>query len=434
MKYTCLLCSGEIISKKGHHPKRASSCLASSIKSPAHKQCWMNSGTQIQKLCVTSVSMLRVRGGRREQAIKLFKELGESAYINDLKQYLKNLTPQERNEILELACDDLGKFLSIQYEREKLDSKPQLKLSEIPIELPNEFRLLLNNYQESLARRYELLLKKKHQRSPFYVRRRMGEPINFCAFLSKSGILYWGEVGNSQIAAYLESSKKLLPIDLKRFIRYANIQKAPFKRPSTVRRRKGGGALIETPRPKIIPPGDLQELINSFRDKLDERDFLWAWLVCKMGLTVVRARNLSLDNVKLNDKNRCVIRPAETWVSLPSEIEKIVIRQISNVYPNWMVAEESQLSRFRLLDGVSDSPTKFSEKHFFGLAKVIRASAIYAMMESGHLDRITLKKTIGVSMPTLAKLERLFSVDVHRKLDPEFIKLRNAYILGEKGE
>ena len=388
----------------------------------------------MQKLCVTSVSMLRVRGGRREQAVRLFKELGESAYINDIKQYLKSLTSHERSEILELACDDLGKLLSIEYEREKLDSKPQIKLSEVPIDLPNEFRLLLNNYQEQLVRRYELLLKKNHQRSLFYVRRRMGEPINFCTFLAKSEILYWGEVGNSQIAAYLESSKKSLPIDLKRFIRYANIQKSPFKKSSTIRRRKGGGALIETPRPKIIPPDDLKELINTYREKLDERDFLWAWLVCKMGLTVVRARNLSLNNIKLNDKNRCVIRPAEAWVSLPSEIEKIILRQAYSVYPSWMIAEESQLSRFRLLDGVSDSPTKFSEKHFFGLAKVIRASAIYAMMESGHLDRITLKKTIGVSMPTLTKLERLFSVDVHRKLDPEFIKLRNAYILGEKDE
>ncbi|MGU5559466.1 hypothetical protein ACV1C9_20400 [Aeromonas caviae] len=84
-----------------------------------------------------------------------------------------------------------------------------------------------------------------------------------------------------------------------------------------------------------------------------------------------------------------------------------------------------------MLSSVKETSRNFSTLYLQNKAVIIRASAIYAMMENGHLDRVTLKKTIGVSMPTLAKLERLFSVDVHRRLDPEFIKLRNVHITGQ---
>jgi hypothetical protein len=38
---------------------------------------------------------------------------------------------------------------------------------------------------------------------------------------------------------------------------------------------------------------------------------------------------------------------------------------------------------------------------------------------------------MGVSMPTIAKLELLLSADLHRRLDPSIVAGRNAAILGQ---
>jgi len=51
-------------------------------------------------------------------------------------------------------------------------------------------------------------------------------------------------------------------------------------------------------------------------------------------------------------------------------------------------------------------------------------------MLDGHLDRVTLRHTMGVSMPTILQLERLLSVDLHRRLDPSLVEARNAHITG----
>lgn len=41
---------------------------------------------------------------------------------------------------------------------------------------------------------------------------------------------------------------------------------------------------------------------------------------------------------------------------------------------------------------------------------------------------------MGVSMPFLVKLELLLSTDIHRSLDPELARKRNAHILGKSDD
>jgi hypothetical protein len=56
------------------------------------------------------------------------------------------------------------------------------------------------------------------------------------------------------------------------------------------------------------------------------------------------------------------------------------------------------------------------------------------MMQKGHLDRVSITKTTGVSMKVITNLERLFTVDLHQRLDPKLIEQRNKHILGEASE
>ena len=55
-------------------------------------------------------------------------------------------------------------------------------------------------------------------------------------------------------------------------------------------------------------------------------------------------------------------------------------------------------------------------------------------MLKGRLDRVTIHQTMGVSMPTIAKMEVLFSIDLHRKLDPDIVAARNARIRGDTND
>lgn len=101
------------------------------------------------------------------------------------------------------------------------------------------------------------------------------------------------------------------------------------------------------------------------------------------------------------------------------------------VLPDWRSFSEGERKHYHLFHHRINSLRKFRVDVLQRRSKELRLSALYAMMNNGHLDRVTLIYSTGVSTPTLSKLERLFSADVHRRLDPDFIKLRNVHITGE---
>lgn len=432
MKRQCELCEGQLLSHKG---KRPAACTKKSTEVVDEISCWLNSGNSVKKLCATSVGELRVRGTRKANVVALYSLIGRAAEKgeHELDDLLRKLTPFERQELLDLSVPELQRIFTLKIDRLSLNAQHLLRTAELPTGISEEFHLLLTSYQELLIRRYNILIEKKHSRSTDYVVRSMYKPISFCVFLSENDVTTWGQVGNSELASFLEASETKLSTCLKRFIKYAQTKQNPFKKVSERRPRRGGGAIIETPRPQIVPPLELASYLSNLRIICDDPHYLWAWFVCKMGLTVKKAYDLTLADLSINEQGRCVIRPYEAWIALPKSIEKIVLEEASNIYPVWKSAREDRLKKLRLLASVKKTPQHFSKSYLQNKAKILRSSAIYAMMENGHLDRVTLKTTIGVSMPTLAKLERLFSVDVHRRLDPDFIKLRNTHITGEAG-
>lgn len=431
MKRTCELCDSVLSVNRDRMP---GACSNKSTIVHNDELCWLNSSDSLKKQCALSVGHLRLQKQKRTRIIMIYRELGKHGATNDSEfdSVLKNISPGDRQDLLDLSTNDLSRKIAFHLEKLKLPAHHSLKSISIPDDLPEEFQELLVSYRDLLVRRYAVLVEKNHKRSPKYVVRSMYKPIKFCKYLSEQGVVQWGQVRNSHLAAFLDEAETNLSMCLKRFIKYSDSRKNPFKKAGYRKPRRGGSAIIETPRPKIIPPQELSNFLSFLKSELDDARYLWAWLVCKMGLTAKRAYDLKLSDISLNEFGRCVIRPYEAWVSLPKNIEKIVIEQANAIYPVWRSADKNKCEKFRLLSQVNSTPTHFASRELQGKAKILRSSAIYAMMEKGHLDRTTLKTTIGVSMPTLAKIERLFSVDVHRRLDPEFIKLRNKHINGEQ--
>jgi hypothetical protein len=56
------------------------------------------------------------------------------------------------------------------------------------------------------------------------------------------------------------------------------------------------------------------------------------------------------------------------------------------------------------------------------------------LIRSGITDRGALSRVLGVSMPTLAYVEKVFEWDLHMTVDPEMVKSRNEVIRGERTE
>lgn len=98
---------------------------------------------------------------------------------------------------------------------------------------------------------------------------------------------------------------------------------------------------------------------------------------------------------------------AETW-----------LRVLEQAIPNWTDLPEEKRSHWAPLPILLCDPETFATKVLKRQSRITSASAIYAAMLKGQLDHVAIHQTMGVSMPTIAKMEVLFSIDLHRKLDP----------------
>lgn len=178
-------------------------------------------------------------------------------------------------------------------------------------------------------------------------------------------------------------------------------------------------------------PDELKEFLAGVRDRYSDPEYLLAWMVCRLGMIAKNAYEISLDRIRQNDKGQLVIRPAVVWVELPPRIGSMLRRLVEEIEPRWAGAEPDSLCHVTLFDRHIPDLDRFSANVLQCRTRILRASAIFAAMLDGHLDRVTLRQTMGVSMPTIIKLERLLSVDMHRKLDPAFVQARNARIRGD---
>jgi hypothetical protein len=64
----------------------------------------------------------------------------------------------------------------------------------------------------------------------------------------------------------------------------------------------------------------------------------------------------------------------------------------------------------------------------------LRLAAVANLIRSGITDRGSLNRILGMSLPTLAYVEKSFEWDLHSTVDPEVAKRRNEVIRGERTE
>lgn len=184
------------------------------------------------------------------------------------------------------------------------------------------------------------------------------------------------------------------------------------------------------PPPTVVAPEVLTAFLADVRARCSTAEFLLAWMTCRLAMMVRPAYAITLDRFRLNEAGRLVIRPAKLWVEVPARIAPLFREIIAAVEPTWGTADPETLRHVTLFDHYISLIDDFATHVLQNRTRLLRSSGIYAAMLSGHLDRVTLHNTMGVSIPTIIQLERLVAVDVHRRLDADLVEQRNAHITG----
>lgn len=427
----CTLCEGEI---KRDGPKPPASCFAIHALRPP--ECWVHDANPLLAMCGQSQSFRQFRGKVSARRTAMLHALGNAIQSGDaaVREYLASLSPEARFELMRGVVPKLAAFLATVIPTiEGCEIRPASRSVVIPERLPPGLRTQLQAYHDKLQSRFNKLIAKGHDRAPNFVSRIMSTQIRFAEHLLAGGIERWDVVRKRDIVAFLQDNPSVTPDKVMRFMRFVN-EHQPFRetrgRPS---RSQGGERRNVTP-PKTVPPQVLEAFLADVRTTRSDAEYLLAWLVCRMGMMAQPAYALSLDRVRFNDAGRLVIRPARVWVSVPRAIEALFRKLIDEAAPNWRKRLPEQLKGLTFFRHYIPNLDVFTVDVLQGRTRILRASAVFAAMMKGQVDRVTLHQTMGVSMPFLVKLELLLSTDMHRSLDASLVKRRNDHILGKRDD
>lgn len=434
MKSTqCPLCDEEIVRAFGTRHRMPHSCLAVGVVPPA--KCWRNDTNPLLVHCAQSQRLRRRRSACRLDMDATLRSLGHAIRNGeqDVRALLQGLAPEARHELLHSVVPPLATFLSsVLADMPGAIVRRARRSPVYPEDLPVGLREPLERFENKLVRKYETRLRNNHSPSIDYVWRTMLAPIRFAQFLQAKGIERWDIVRKRDVVAFLQENTGTASNHVMRFMRFLEDHK-PWRDPRGRPSGKGRKAKSLMP-PTIVLPDELEAILSDIERSRTDAEFLLAWFVCRMGLTLETAYSLPLESVRMNDAGRLVVRPADVWVTVPRLIAQRLDAVIETAIPGWKALDPQASQHLTFFRHHIQNPKLFGRVVLGGRTRVLRTSALFAAMMKGHTDRVTLRHTTGASIPYLTKIETLLSIDMHRRLAPDLVEKRNAYITGDADE
>lgn len=394
--------------------------------------CWLHSSKEEIRWCAQSMPTTMHGADKRSLYLQLLRCVGKVFQQGNLAvdNLLETISPEERSMLLKYGSAELRAVLS-----RRIAALPNAEVrlatagTRIPDGLPQPLLDGLLAFEKRLQARYEALVERGHTRSHDYVKTAMRVPIRLSVFLAGEGIDRWDVVRKRDLVAFFQKNPGALRQPIERFLRSME-DHLPFR---DRRGRAAGGRkrmrdADRRPPPQVLRPEILAQFLVDVRERFSVHEYVLAWMVCRLGIMVRHAYSITLDRIQLNDQGRMVIRPALLWVQVPTPVADRFRKIIEPVEPSWGRVDPELLRHVTLFDHYITNLKDFSATVLQGRARLLRTSAIFAAMLDGNLDRVTLRHTMGVSMPTILQLERLLSVDLHRRLDSSLVEARNAHI------
>lgn len=431
---TCELCGCPLKFKKSHDFIRAKFGKLVCDNSYAQPKddcssCWKKSGDPIKVGVKKSVHKIKFKNDNQD-AIDLLFKLAEQHGKGQIyySTFLTNLSDLERGKLLLHAKDPLKLSLSEHFEELGLsvNIEQTFVIPDIPENLPEGIRNRLIEFRDRLVKRVNLKIKNNHEIAPRIVQHRMYEPIRLAKYLAKKGHEDWNRLSKQDFIGYLAEFNPKDKAPLLRFFKFLNPSRPVFSKLNFSVGRSGTGVIVEVDEPEIISKAEIKSYLHKMEEQYDVGGFLPFWLVGKMGLTFEKALRLTLNDMKIESGSNVLIKPNLVWLSLPKRINKLFFEYLSARFSEKLLFETHNadlLASLKIFDGYTKAKRNADVN-----ATVLRRSAIFYLMQDKFRDRVTLRDAIGVSLPTLQKLESLMHVNMHRKLDPQLVNARNSYL------
>ena len=307
------------------------------------------------------------------------------------------------------------------YDQEATHS-PTRRHTRVPIALPADFEHAVQLYAEKSARIKQTKIRRGHRYSESTVRRHGIDARHFCEFLVQQGLQFWPEVSQYHLDLYVDEINQgagIRAFTFLQFVRQNNRMTQRFIRPK-IRPKPPAEAMLDSD----AVPGVLRRVVVY----PDAQVVVVALFLTLFGQMVARSTELCLGNFReRGEKLEAMF--AEEWTPL----DVLTTRFLRKFSPSIGVTLPEQ----------AGTPlfTYPLRKLRYAVAKVVavplkplRMTAIANIIRSGVTDRGAISRILGVSMPTLAYIEKAFEWDLQMTVDPETVKARNEVIRGERTE
>jgi hypothetical protein len=435
----CNVCGGGFISHPQMDDKRHN-CLSiqGGVIGDLPQACWMQSAHPFAHDILQSVpsnsqasSSSVVAHHRRLALAQKMLEITQDGKWTDEK--LEALLAQHRPREIEqfvarlpeqftlrgYLCDSLE---SIRRQQAAKAGDLRQKRVTLKVELPPDFERGVTLFVEKTHRIADVKHQRGHRYTANTVLKRSQDARRFCEFLASRGLQHWPEVAQHHLDEYIDVTNRSAADRACTFlllIRQHFRLTQRFIRPKQHRK---------PPSEAVLPIGEIPAVLRRLVASPDHQAVLGGLLLALFAQTPTRSAELTYGDFRKRD-GKVEALFAEQWTPLDPLTTKYLLELAPDFDRTEPTFRDRRIFRYtgaflgRRIRQVAEAPLR-----------PLRLGAVANLMRSGITDRGALSRVLGVSMPTLAYVEKVFEWDLHMTVDPEMVKSRNEVIRGERTE
>ena len=437
-KRTCNLCGGSFIAPAQHDDRRHN-CLSicGAVVGELPHECWQNAEHPYARDLLAAVpsylqrSMRTEASHRRRQALTV-RVLALTREGRLTMEQVEDLNREFRARAVHLFVERLPAQSAVRAEfvnaleqlRRRDDAVTEAKRTERErpaVKLPDDFECGVNMFVEKTHRIAEIKHRHGHRYSPNTVRKRGHDARAFCEFLAGRGLQQWPQVAQHHLDDYLSATDRWAAARAYTFLQFI---RQNFRLTQRFVRPK---LRPKPPAEAVMPIAEIPAVLKRLIGFTDPQAVVAGLFLALFAQTPTRSAELTFGNFRKRD-GKIEALFAEQWTPL----DPLTTRHLVQLAPG--IADDDAVSNTRLFRYTAAYLGQKVREAVGVPVRPLRLGAVANLIRSGITDRGALHRVLGVSLPTLAYVEKVFEWDLHMTVDPEMVRSRNEVIRGERTE
>lgn len=289
--------------------------------------------------------------------------------------------------------------------------------------LPEDFSKAIELWSEHSKRLAKTKLERGGDYSDYTVNRRINDSIKFCLFLKEQGLKHWPEVSQRHLDLYI--AENTIEAGQHAFTFLSHVKRRFRLMHKFIRPRNRGTLIVN----KLLDFSEIPKVVRSANDHSDTETSLALLLVALYAQTVKNTLELRLEQIK-RTTDGLEIKFAKYWIPL-DEITSQKIEMLANdrglTIPSHHNDDEGYDSPRLLTSGEKQLEYRVSKLANCSLKK-LRLTAVANVILSGYSSRASISRALGVSIPTVKEVEKIFPWDLHESLPEKVINERKKLL------